>query len=190
MVGAARNLLQRDARAADTLLVQLGAEIESAVGDIKRLVYNLRPPALDELGLIGAIRAGAAQYSAGTGSSGLLVEIEAPDQLPPLPAAVEVAAYRIVQEALTNVARHAQARRCVVRLTCAEALCVEISDDGTGFGPDGRSKQHTGVGLLSMHERAAELGGRCVIEPGLPSGLRVRAWLPLGAPHYEQLVKE
>jgi signal transduction histidine kinase len=141
--------------------VQLGTEIEAAVGDIKRLVYNLRPPALDELGLLGAIRARAAHYNTDRAGNGLQVRVEAPDQLLLLSAAVEVAAYRIVQEALTNVVRHAQAHRCVVRLTCAEALRIEGGDDGIGVGPAGTSKWHTGVGLLSMQERAAELGGRC-----------------------------
>jgi signal transduction histidine kinase len=180
-VGAVRNLLLRDPQTADALLVQLGTEIETAVGDIKRLVYNLRPPALDELGLLGAIRARATHYSTDRAPNGLHVWVEAPEQLPALSAAVEVAAYRIVQEALTNVVRHAQAHNAVVRVSCSEALCIEISDYGIGLNAEDWPKQHTGVGLLSMHERAAELGGRCVIEPGPMGGTCVSAWLPLGA---------
>ncbi|PLS82771.1 MAG: hypothetical protein CYG60_23590, partial [Actinobacteria bacterium] len=98
--------------------------------------------------------------------------------LPPLPAAVEVAAYRIVQEALTNVTRHARAGACSVRLTCCKGqpLTVEITDDGVG--PPERSLG--GVGLHSMRERAAELGGTYEISPASPSGTRVLARLPIG----------
>jgi signal transduction histidine kinase len=173
-VAAIRNLLARDQAAADALLTELGAEIEAAVGDIRRLVYDLRPPALDELGLVGAIRARAIQYSANT-TGGLQVRVEVPSDLPPLPAAVEVAAYRIAEEALANVVRHAQARTCVVRLSLDDALRLEICDDGIGL-PTAR---HMGVGLLSLHERAAELGGSCVVEPVPTDGTRVRARLPL-----------
>jgi signal transduction histidine kinase len=178
-VGAARNLLTRDPIAADQLLVQLGKEIETAVGDIKRLVYNLRPPALDELGLVGAIRARATHDTGVQAAGAVQIQVEAPEQLPPLPAAVEVAAYRIVQEALTNVLRHAQARHCVVRLTCDTLLRVEICDDGIGLGPAG-TPDRAGVGLRSMHERADELGGRCVVELGADGGTCVRAWFPIG----------
>jgi signal transduction histidine kinase len=133
-VGAVRNLLNRNTAAADALLMQLGTEIEAAVADIKRLVYNLRPPALDELDLLGAIRARAAQYSSDRAGNGLQVRVEAPEQLPALSAAVEVAVYRIVQEALTKVVRHAQAHYCVVRLRCDDALHLDISDDGICIG--------------------------------------------------------
>jgi signal transduction histidine kinase len=179
-VGAARNLLARDPATADRLLIQLGGEIEAAVGDIKRLVYNLRPPALDELGLLGAIRARATHDTTTQAAGGVQIDVEAPAQLPALPAAVEVAAYRIVQEGLTNVLRHAQAHRCVVRLCCDSMLNVEIVDDGVGLRPAGRPVQ-AGVGLRSMRERAAELGGRCVIEPAATGGTCVRAWLPIGS---------
>ena len=125
---AARNLLRRDPDAADRVLDDLIARTQEAVNDIRRLVYALRPPALDDLGLVGALRRAAAQYDGG----GLHVTVDAAGALPPLPAAVEVAAYRIAQEALANVARHAGARRCTLRLELdgAEALCLEIGDDG------------------------------------------------------------
>ena len=106
---------------------------------------------------------------------GLRIEVVAPDQLPDLPAAVEVAAYRIVQEALANVVRHAQAHRCGICLSCEnDLLHVEVSDDGVGL-PE---SYHTGVGLLSMHERAAELGGTCEIASLPEGGTRVLACLP------------
>jgi signal transduction histidine kinase len=138
------------------------------------LVYDLRPPALDELGLVGAIRARAVQYSAKT-TAGLQVRVEVPSDLPPLPAAVEVAAYRIAEEALANVVRHAQARTCVVCLSLDDALRLEIWDDGVGLP----AERHMGVGLLSLRERAAELGGSCVVEPVPTGGTRVGARLPL-----------
>jgi len=168
---AARNLLGTDPQAADALLAGLKAETKTAISDIRRLVYDLRPPSLDELGLIPAIREGATSYS----QDGLNVSVEAPESLPPLPAAVEVAAYRITQEALTNVVRHAKASACRVRLCIGDVLELEITDDGVGL-PEER---HVGVGLSSMRERATELGGTCMIESGTIDGTRVLASLPL-----------
>jgi signal transduction histidine kinase len=177
--GALRTVLARDPVAADALVVEQQHTIQAAIGDIRRLVYDLRPPALDELGLIGAIREQAAKQSAKAvrnSPQGLQVEVCVPDHLPALPAAVEVAAYRIVQEALTNVARHAHAHHCSLRLSCAEELLeIDITDDGMGLPVE----HHVGMGLLSIRERAEELGGRCEVK-GLPEGgTRVRAFLPL-----------
>jgi signal transduction histidine kinase len=169
---AARDLLRSDPDRADALLSELIGQSQTALADIRRLVYALRPPALDELGLISALREQALPYQ----HSSLAIRIEAPEQLPPLPAAVEVAAYRIAQEALTNVVRHAHARTCVIRLTLDDALCLEIQDDGGGMLPDRRS----GVGLSSMRERASELGGSWSVEPVPSGGTRVCARLPLG----------
>jgi signal transduction histidine kinase len=168
---AARNQLKRDPDAADQLLAELKAQTQTAIVDIRRLVYDLRPPALDELGLVSAIREQAARYS----TNGLTVTTEAPEAWPSLPAAVEVAAYRIASEALTNVVNHARARHCAVRFSIDDALTLEIVDDGRGLPADARS----GVGLTSMRERAAELGGTCVIERVSTGGTRVMARLPV-----------
>jgi len=168
---AARDLISNDPTHAEALLSDLIAQSQTSIADIRRLVYALRPPALDELGLAGAIREQAAQY----GQTNTRIAVDAPEQLPPLPAAVEVAAYRIAQEALTNVVRHAQAHTCTIRLALDDALCLEISDDGRGL-PEERQM---GVGLNSMRERAAELGGTCVIEAASGGGARVYARLPL-----------
>jgi signal transduction histidine kinase len=170
-IGSARALFQRDPAAADSLMGELENDIDTAMSDIRRLVYDLRPPALDDLGLVAALRAHAAQYE----SSGLCLTLTAPDQLPPLPAAVEVACYRIAQEALTNVVRHAKAQNCTIRLTLNSDLKLEIEDDGRGLPKD----RKTGVGLSSMRERAEELGGTCVIEGRAEGGTRVIAKLPL-----------
>jgi signal transduction histidine kinase len=101
--------------------------------------------------------------------------VEAPEDRPNLPAAVEVAIYRVTQEALTNVARHARARTCIVRLVLDGDVALEIVDDGVGIS----SRRSAGVGLSSMHERAEELGGSCVVESTSEGGTRVIARLPL-----------
>ncbi len=168
---AACRLLERDPQAAAALLQDLKAQSQSSITDIRRLVYNLRPPALDDLGLVPAVRELAEQYV----HAGLSIQILAPTAIPPLPAAVEVACYRIVQETLTNVVRHASARRCEVRLEVADALYVEVVDDGRGLPADLRP----GVGLRSLRERAEELGGSCTVEPVPEGGTRVCAQLPL-----------
>jgi signal transduction histidine kinase len=179
---AARNLLRRDPAAADALLSDLSARAQSAVDDIRRLVYALRPPALDDLGLVDALRQHAAQYA----PVGLCVTVEAPVALPPLPAAVEVAAYRIAQEALANVVRHSGAARCLVRVTLEKGLCVEIADDGRGI-TEGR---RAGIGLASMRERAEELDGSCVVASTPGSGTNVRVRLPLDGAQTVAAVEE
>lgn len=166
----ARNRLAHD-QLADTLLSELADRAQATVADIRRLVYALRPPALDELGLVSALRELALQYS-----DQVPMHLDAPACLPELSAAVEVAVYRIAQEALTNVVRHAGARRCDMRLTLDEPtgrLSLFIQDDGRGL-PRGKS---VGVGLISMRERAEELGGTCHIEPVPTGGTRVLAQL-------------
>lgn len=171
----AREQLARDAET-EALLADLAERTREAIADIRGLVYELRPPALDDLGLVSALREQAAQYEAG----GVDIAVDSSDDdLRHLPAAVEVAAYRIVQEALTNVVRHSGARRCTVRLARAGgALCVEIEDDGRGVESGARA----GVGLASMRERAEELGGTCTIDRLAARGTRVRALLPCRAP--------
>lgn len=171
MLGAVRELLRYDTAAADRLLGELALHTQAANADIRRVVYALRPTALDDLGLVLALREQAGHYR----QAGLEITIDAPEHLPPLPAAVEVAAYSIAREALTNVVRHAQAATCVVRLTLGDALAVEVTDDGVGLPPDGRA----GVGLRSMRERTAELGGSWRIESAPGAGTCIHACLPL-----------
>jgi len=171
--GALRRLIPRDPDAADELVVELRDELRYAISDIRRLAYDLRPPALDDLGLVEALRRLAERY--GSEDEQLSVLVEVPEDLPDLPAAVEVAIYRITQEALTNVARHARARTCVVRLAMDEDVALEIVDDGIGI-PAQRS---AGVGLSSMHERASELGGSCVVQSVPKGGTQVLVRLPL-----------
>ena len=167
-----RKLIPSEATVAQEMAVEMREEIHDAVGDIRRLVYELRPPALDELGLTGAIRALVTQS---TSNDDLQVTLDAPETLPPLPAAVEVAAYRITQEALTNVLRHAQAENCGIHIALNHHLALEISDDGVGL-PD---RPRLGVGLRSMRERAQELGGKCTLRNASPNGTLVFVQLPL-----------
>ena len=159
------------------LLAKLKAETQRAVTDVRRIVYGLRPPALDEFGLVGSLReeVGRLQYEA----PALTVTLDAPaDGLADLPAAVEVACYRIVTEALTNVTRHAHASRCSVQIRFDGDLHVDVRDDGTGLPEGWRS----GVGVASMRERVTELGGDLVIEPVVPHGTRINARLPAREP--------
>jgi signal transduction histidine kinase len=168
---AALDSLDGEIETARALLKETLAESQTVIAEIRRLVYDLRPPALDQLGLLSAVREQAAQYQL----KGLQITVCVPETLPALPAAVEVAAYRIIQEALTNVARHAQARTCTVSLVLGKDLEIEICDDGRGFPSGARA----GVGLSSMRERAEEIGGSWVIEARERGGTRVTAKLPI-----------
>ncbi len=147
----------------------LRGEAQRAVTDIRRIVYDLRPPVLDELGLVGAVREQAHRLGCAA--------VTVPD-LPPLPAAVEVAAYRITLEALANASRHAPGAPVRVTMSSADRLVLEISDEGGGI-PSG---YRAGVGITSMRERAAEVGGSFAIGPGVEGGTLVVAQLPLTAP--------
>lgn len=172
---AAHNLIATDPEGADRMIRELREETQDAIGDIRRVAHELRPPALDELGLVPAIQAYAERLN-GNGS-GVSVQIDSPEPLPDLPAAVEVAAYRIVLEALTNVSKHARATSCHVALDVNSSLHVAVTDDGVGLG----SRIGTGVGLASMRERAAELGGQVELSSRVAGGTRVTATLPLAA---------
>ena len=179
-VETARNRLGRDS-AADGLLADLSVRTQGAVADIRRLVYGLRPPALDDLGLIGAL-----QQLIGVSEPPPRIELAVRTEgLPPLSAAAEVAAYRIAQEAMTNVVRHAQATQCTIRLQLIDgALHLSVEDNGSGL-PE---VVHRGVGLASMRERAEELGGTFAIAGRPGGGTNVKVSLPLlvnmeGPPH-------
>ncbi len=168
----ARALLPPGSNGASRQLHDLSEEIRRTVVDVRRLVEGLRPPALDELGLAGACAQAAGRLTAG---ADLAVTVHASGDLPALPAATEVAAYRIVVEAVTNTARHARARRCDVSLVLAPAgLAVTITDDGTGL----RTIGDHGNGLAIMRERAEELGGTVTVSNAAP-GVMVTARLPV-----------
>jgi signal transduction histidine kinase len=174
-LAAIKQHLKGQVPAALALIDDVLAQNHETVADVRRLVYGLRPPALDERGLAEAIRD---QLGQGGVDPVQITVNDLPAHTPPLPAAVEVAAYRIALEALTNVLRHARAGQAAVRFALAEApaaLQVEIEDDGAGLPAGLRA----GVGLRSMRERAEELGGRLSVAPGARGGTCVRATLPL-----------
>jgi signal transduction histidine kinase len=179
-LAAIKQLLEKDPTSAFPLIDQVMAQNKSTVAEVRRLVYDLRPPALDELGLIAAVRDHVAAMD---GKSTLKIEVQEPSKgLPSLSAAVEVAAYRIILEALTNVIRHAQAQHCWIRFSqhrtdLQSFLDVQIQDDGIGLPEMGRA----GVGTRSMRERAEELGGTCAIESSIQNGTRVHVQIPLRA---------
>ena len=174
-VDALRNRL--DAPEVDTELVHLRSGIQGTVADVRRIVEGLRPPALDELGLAGALEQLADRLTAGTD---LLVDVQVNGPAEPA-AAVEVATYRIAQEALTNVVRHARARQACVRVRADDGgLVLEVTDDGAGTP----TPRDGGVGLASMRERAEELGGRLEVAGRPGAGTRVTARLPVGATPY------
>jgi signal transduction histidine kinase len=168
---AARNVVSSDPAAAAEMLAQLRADTTIAIEEIRRMVYAMRPPALDELGLVPALRQQAVGLRNKDGRP-VSVKVSA-DELPVLPAAVEVAAYRIVTEALANVARHSTSPTADVRIDATvDALRLEVTDSGTSDG------WRPGVGMASMRERATELGGTLDAGPG-PTGGKVAALLPL-----------
>jgi len=175
-LSAARNRLARD-KEAEAIFDDLIRRTQATIADVRRVVYALRPPALDELGLRSALQEWAARFPE-AGPEAPRVTLDLPDSLPPLPAAVEVAVYRIVQEAVTNVIRHARASTCAVRLSLDAGggrLLLEVADDGRGIA----ERQQPGVGLSSMRERAAELGGTLALRAAPGGGTAVHVSLPL-----------
>lgn len=165
---AARRSLERDPGVAALLLTQVSEGMNATIVSVRDLVDGLRPPSLDDLGLAGSLKVFAQ-------APGPAVEVTE-ESLGELPPQVELAAYRIVQEALTNVRRHARATSARIQLTRTEhELLVTVSDDGIGLprAPD------PGVGLTSMRERATEVGGDCEVRRRAGGGTEVAARLPL-----------
>ncbi|MER5336148.1 GAF domain-containing sensor histidine kinase [Micromonospora sp. NPDC002717] len=159
---------------AHPLATKIKGVISQSVSDVREVVHGLRPPSLDDLGLPGVVR----EHAAALRAAGLDVEVDCREDLRVTSAAVEVAAYRIVTEAMTNVVRHARASRCRVAMSLEDGrLRLEVTDDGCGLLVPHRD----GVGLSSMRERADELGGTVTVGPRPGGGTRVRAELPVPA---------
>lgn len=169
-LGAARNLIRQDPDRAEALLNELGGDLRAATADIRRLVYDLRPPLLDELGLVGAIK------NFKFPDPDFCFEVHAPEPMPELSAAVEVAVYRIASEVFHNVIKHAQATECLVDIELNDGrLILSITDNGKGM-----EQVHTaGIGFSSMRERAVELGGALTVNTCEGGGACVIAKLPL-----------
>ena len=144
-------------------------QTHTAVADVRRIVRDLRPPALDDLGLLAALGVHAEKLSP------LRVEFEVDPNIGALPAAVETALYRVACEALTNVVRHARARSCSITIGARDGgVALQVEDDGEDF----RIPTELGVGLRSMRERATELGGRVSFGRGQRGGAILELWLP------------
>jgi signal transduction histidine kinase len=163
---------QRSDRAGSVELIrEAQQQAQAIVGDVRRIVHGLRPPVLDELGLAAALRAYGERLAP------LEVVIDVPSPAPEQSAAAETAVYRITAEALTNVVRHASARRAEVRLRADdEWVELRVEDDGVGF-PDAIEP---GVGLRSMTERAVELEGALTFGNSEAGGVVIVVRLPRG----------
>jgi signal transduction histidine kinase len=174
---AAEELIATDPAQASAVVQRLAELARDEIAEVRRLVDGLRPPALDQLGLVSALRQRAAQHELAAGGAALVWTVDADKDVEPLPAAVEVAAYRIVLEAVTNALKHSDARACTVTLRREDGfLRVSVQDDGRGLA----AGSPAGVGLFSMRERAQELGGTCTIS-STEHGTLVDARLPVGA---------
>jgi signal transduction histidine kinase len=168
---AASRLLSDDPQAADNLIKVAIKHAQSATEDLRRMVYDLRPPSLDDLGLIGAIQTQVRRFE----SDQLHIDVNLPAKLPSLPAAVEVACYMIILEALTNISRHSKAKHCSISLMINAGLELNVNDDGLGIAP----VHHSGVGLNSMRQRAEELGGKFRFHSSQNKGTQLTVYLPL-----------
>ena len=175
----AHELIRTDPEGAADLVGQLADQAQRDIGEVRRLVDGLRPPALDQLGLVPALRQRAEEHNlaaARGGPDAMTWSVRADGELDGLPAAVEVAAYRIVVEAVNNAQRHSRAGDCTVTLRRVPgALLVEVDDTGIGLPDDPRG----GIGLASMRDRAEELGGSCTVTSPDGGGTQVRVRLPL-----------
>ncbi len=181
-VTLAARLVETDPRASGRLLTETGHQVRETVADVRRLVYALRPPRLDDLGLVDALRVTCDELSSPEATSIDVRSIVPATDLAQLPAAVETTGYRIVLEAVTNTVRHAGADTCTVDIGISAASddvserCLEliVTDNGIGLP----KTPSAGAGLRSLHERAAEIGGQLTIGPASPHGTVVTAILP------------
>lgn len=172
-VGMARKVMATDAVAADRMLDELQDEMRAAIADIRRLIHGLRPPALDEFGLVSALRSRLLAFQHGQ-EDGVSIRLDAREPFPALTAATEVAIFRIVEEAVTNVVKHAQATSVTITLAADQGVRLGIEDDGVGM----QGMRGQGVGLHSMRERTDELGGRLEVHSNA-TGTRIDAWFPI-----------
>jgi signal transduction histidine kinase len=179
-LGAARRAADGRLPEQAELLARLQAQVREGLDDVKRLIADLRPTALDELGLVAALERHAYLLSTDD-ESGVRVQVRTSGSLPALPSDVEVAAYRICLEALANAVRHGRATSARVCLELRDGdLHLRIEDDGIGL-PEPMSSH--GLGLSSMAARARDVGGSCTVTRRPSGGTIVDARLPLPAPH-------
>ncbi len=168
-IGLGLRQLEKQAGRDGGVVRELADEVQRAVSEVRRICDGLRPAALNELGLAGALTESIEPLQRFGARITLTV-----DNLPTLAPAVEVAAFRIVMEAVTNAVRHADAQHVQVRVGYDDGVTVRVADDGRGLAND----RVPGVGLRGMSDRADEVGGRLTIRSGPPAGTVVHAWLP------------
>lgn len=156
-------------------LAQLGSVLDEAMDLKRRVVENLRPSLLDHFGLATALRA----YVDSTASkAGLECELDIPEDCGPMPRDMAIALFRIVQEGLTNIVRHAQARSIRLEMAADEAACsFVLADDGQGFDPK-EPRLRTSHGLMGMRQRVRALGGTLTLESSPGRGTRLRVEIP------------
>lgn len=184
---AAEDLVESNPLATKDILGELHTTIRQTVSEIRSLVYDLRPPTLDEMGLIGAIHERIKELSMPTKNSNqttaVVFTLDAPNRLPVLPAAVEVAAFRITTEAIVNVVRHSIAKKCKISISFIEhkerGLQIMIEDNGIGMSPIKKIGNKGGIGIESMKERANELGGKFLIDSVRTNGTTITVFLPV-----------
>lgn len=181
-VGSARYMLKQDPDTADRILASLEQDLSESLQEVRRLVYNLRPPALDDLGLPDALQRLVLSYD----TPSFKTDLTMLESLPTLSAAAEVAIYRIIQEALANAVRHSHASYCSIAISFRDhaekqavvgrpQIVLSIQDDGVGLPQEYRA----GVGLRSMRERAEELGGSFVLVSQAGTGTKIEVSLPI-----------
>jgi signal transduction histidine kinase len=169
-VETAVSLLDQNPTTARQMLTAVTEQLNTAISQVRHLAHQLHPPELELLGLAGALRERALTHPT------LAIRLDGPEALPPLPPAVETAAYYIALEAVTNVEKHAGGRTCRLRLALVgDVLEMEIADDGPGL----TAERANGLGLLSMQARAAEVGGSCRLETNAATGTQVIVRLPV-----------
>ncbi|CAN5335384.1 hypothetical protein BH11ACT3_BH11ACT3_18960 [soil metagenome] len=172
---AVSNVIETDPVGAQDMLVDVRNDIRTAIDSVRRVVYGVRPLDLEQRGLVGAVEE-RGRDARGRDGQDVAVDVTSSGDLDTLPAATQLAAYRIAVEALTNVLRHSDARHCAVSIIASEGeVAVEVTDDGSARG----STWKAGVGLSSIVARAEELGGSAIAGPTATGG-RVSARLPLG----------
>jgi signal transduction histidine kinase len=184
---AAESMVETNPEVTKEILADFGSAIRQTVTEIRGLVYDLRPPTLDEMGLIGAVHERIKELSILTKTEDggkMAFVLHAPCELPALPAAVEVAAYRIITEAIVNIVRHSEAKNCKIDLNFLKnsqetGLQINIHDNGKGYRPVKERSDKGGIGVDSMRERATELGGSFRIEKGKENGTNISVFLPV-----------
>lgn len=175
MVDACRVQLSSDQAEVAAMLERIAGETQASSEAVRRLLADLRPAALDEIGLVASLNERAEHLSS---VSGVSISVEVDAALPVLPPAVELAAYRIAVEAMANAVRHSEARACTVELSADDGLRVVVTDDGVGISPSARENG----GLASIRERSLDVGGQALVELAPQGGTRVVARLPLIGP--------